>query len=175
MALHTLKIVVVDGGRAENYVTSGGQKSGTKQTVVTEQRMKEKIALKFSPTEAYGMVQAGRLAMQTAKSAFSYYMGDIGRRSGDSHYQARVNRAFEVGGQVVSLVHGAISGGMAGSVFGGLGAIIGGLAGFASSAMSMTYQHAEKTRAYNHTMAEEKAGRDYQIGRMTGGTGVRLR
>lgn len=183
MALHTLKIVVVDGGRAENLrgYSSGesgvyGQSMSPIRSVVDRRTMQEKVASCFSPTATYGMVQVGRLAVQTAKSAFNYYVSDIGRSTGDSNYQAIVNRKMEVIGQTASLINGAISGAMAGGMTGNpIGVAVGAVVGLASSAINIGFQEAQAQRAYNHTMAEEKAARDYTIGRMTGGTGVRLR
>ena len=187
MALHTLKIVVVDEGRAGGYATSCGSGSASvgKQKVDKDsplykllhvkERIKEKVEANLTPASVYGMIQVGHLATQTVKSVASYYISDIGRSRGDSNYQARVNSAFALGGQVLHLIGGAISGGTAGAMFGGVGAVVGAVAGLASSAISLGFQTTERIRAYNHTMAEEKVGRDYQIGRMTGGTGIRLR
>lgn len=188
MALHTLKIVVVDGGRAGGYATSGGsigsasvgkqkvdKDSPLYKLIHLKERIKEKVEANLTPASVYGMIQVGHLATQTVKSVASYYISDIGRSRGDSNYQARVNSAFALGGQVLHLIGGAISGGTAGAMFGGVGAVVGAVAGLASSAISLGFQTTERIRAYNHTMAEEKVGRDYQIGRMTGGTGIRLR
>lgn len=188
MALHTLKIVVVDGGRAGNY-SAGGRSATSKTTQKVDKEsplykllnakeiIKEKTIGKLTPSTAYGVTTFGRLAMQTAKSAFSYYISDIGRSTGDSNYQARVNRAFEIGGQIVNLLGSTLSGATAGFMTTGnpLGAVVGATLGFTSSVMSIGYQHAEKERASRHTMAEERAGIEYNKGRMTGGTGVRLR
>ena len=189
MALHTLKIVVVDGGRASGY-SAGGSSATTKTTQKVDKEsplykllnakeiIKEKTIGKLSTETAYSGGMFGRLAMQTAKSAFSYYISDIGRSTGDSNYQARVNRAFEVGGQVMNVLGSAVSGAVAGFMGSGGNpavAAIGAVVGLTSSVISIGFQNAEKERAYRHTMAEEKAGIDYNKGRMTGGTGVRLR
>ena len=188
MALHTLKIVVVDGGRASN-VSIGGNTGTTKTTQKVDKEsplykllnakeiIKEKTIGKLTPASAYTVGTFGRLAIQTAKSAFSYYISDIGRSTGDSNYQAIVNKKYELLGEVMGLVGGMVSGATAGfmTTANPIGAVAGAVLGFTSSAVSLGFKHAEQDRAYRHTMAEEKAGIDYNRGRMTGGTGVRVR
>ena len=189
MALHTLKIVVVDGGRAGNY-SAGGRSATSKTTQKVDKEsplykllnakeiIKEKTIGKLTPSTAYGVTTFGRLAMQTAKSAFSYYISDIGRSTGDSNYQARVNRAFEVSSQIMGVLGSTVSGATAGFMAGAgnpIGAVVGAVAGLASSAISFGFQSAEKARAYRQVLFEETNANNYSIARNSGEGFLRLR
>lgn len=179
MALHTLKIVVVDGGRASGYSASRGSGSGGAiggkskvdknsplyKLLHIKDTIKEKTVGRLSPAKAYAVSTFGNLAMQTVKAAHNYRVSDIGRSSGDSNYQAMVNRQYEIVGQAVGVLNSAISGATAGAMFGGVGAVVGMVAGLASSAISLGFQHAERQRTYQHEMFKNNTSQAYNLAR----------
>ena len=177
MALHTLKIVVVDGGRAGGYATSGGSGSASvgKQKVDKDsplykllhvkEKIKEKTVGRLPATAAYAVNTFSNLAMQIVKSAHNYRISNIGRKNGDSNYQAMVNRNYEIVGQAMGVVNGVISGATTGAMFGGIGAVVGAVAGFAGSVISLGFQSAERERTYQHEMFKNNTSQAYNLAR----------
>ena len=178
MALHTLKIVVVDGGRASGYSAGGGTSATSKTTQKVDKEsplykllnakeiIKEKTIGKLSPATAYSVSTFGRLAMQTVKAAHNYRVSDIGRKHGDSNYQAMVNREYEVAGEIAGIVGGAVNGAMAGVMTGNpIGVVVGLVAGVASSAINLGFKYAEKERSYQHEMFKNNTSQAYNLAR----------
>lgn len=177
MALHTLKIVVVDGGRASNYST-GSSSATTKTTHKVDKEsplykllnakeiIKEKMEKKITASGVYAVSTFGRLAIQTAKSFHNYRVSDIGRKHGDSNYQAMVNREYEVAGEIAGIVGGAVNGAMAGVMTGNpIGVVVGLVAGVASSAINLGFKYAEKERSYQHEMFKNNTSQAYNLAR----------
>jgi len=190
MALHDLRIVVVDGGSASS---GGGNKSGAKnkgggknkadytesklyKTLNFSEEVKGKIKKNTNPATFYALQAGASIATQTLKQVANFYLSDIGRRNGDSNYQAQVNRTLEVVGDVTSVLGGMHSGAAAGSALGPIGAAIGALAGGVSSGISLGFKYAEKERAYQHEMFKENMSQAYNLARANYSVGTgRLR
>lgn len=188
MALHNLKIIVVDGGKADSGLNWGSDlnKSGERKKKPNDsllykvlnynQTIRESIKKSVSPT-AFFAVQAGiNLATQTGRQFINYYLSDIGRKHGDSNYQAIVNRQIEVYTDVASLIGGAVNGAAAGSVFGFTGAAVGAVVGVASAGINLGFRQARRERAYQHEIFKDNNRVTYNLARTsyTGFTG-RLR
>lgn len=169
MALHNLKITVVDGGKASSGMFGGNseqtdpskaalktwKKSGMYKMLNFNQTIKNKVRQATSPTTFFA-VQAGvGLATQTARQFANYYVSDIGRRNGDSNYQAIVNRRIEQVTDGLSIGSGLLSGAAAGSAAGPWGAVIGAVVGGISSGVNLGFKYAERERAYAHEMFKE--------------------
>jgi len=177
MALHNIKIVVVDGGRNGSYKSkNAGGGSGSKdkkkyketplyKALNAKQTIKNKIQSGMSPAAVFAMDMGLRVASQLVKQTANYYISDIGRRNGDSNYQAMINRQIETVTDPLSVVGGALSGAAAGSMFGPAGAAVGLIVGAASSAISVGFKYAERDRDYQHQMFQENNNQAINLAR----------
>ena len=179
MALHNLKIIVYDGGKAnssslgldnvgDNSGSSGGQKQEKSllyKVLNYNSTIKNKIKQATSPTTYFAIQQGVNLAVQTGRETINYYVSDIGRANGDSNYQAIVNRRIEQITDGLSVAQGALGGAAAGASLGPVGAVVGAVAGMASSGISLAFKYAERERTYQHQMFEEQNSQAYQLAR----------
>ena len=175
MALHNLKITVVDGGKAEggqdwgsnlNNAANGEKKKNKWYKMLHyNQEIKGSIKSSISPTTYFALQTGVNLVAQTARQAINYYVSDIGRRHGDSNYQAIINRKIEQVTDVISLGSGALSGAAAGSIFGPVGTVIGAIAGAGSTAINIGFRQAERERGYAHEMFQDRNSRAYNTAR----------
>ncbi len=175
MAIHNLKIVVVNGGRAGNYKSKvGGNDSEDKKKnkdsplyklLHAKDAIKNKVQSGMSPAAVFAMDMGLRVASQVVKQTANFYVSDIGRKNGDSNYQALINRQIEVVSDTMSFASGALSGAAAGSMFGPIGAGIGLVVGAASSAISLGFKYAERQRDYQHEMFKNNNSQAYNLAR----------
>lgn len=176
MALHNLKIIVYDGGKANSSSLGldevGDGNGGNKQeksllykVLNYNQTLKNKMKQATSPTAYFAISQGVNLAVQTGREAINYYVSDIGRANGDSNYQAIVNRRIEQVTDVLSLGQGMAGGAAAGAMLGPVGAAVGAVVGAASSGISLGFKYAERERSYQHQMFEEQNSQAYQLAR----------
>lgn len=175
MALHNLKITVVDGGKAEGGQSWGsnlnnaanGEKKKNKwyKMLHYNQEIKGSIKKSMKPAAFLAAQSAVDLATQTARAAINYYVSDIGRRHGDSNYQAIINRRIEIATDVSSVLSGALSGATAGSIFGFGGVAVGAVAGSLSSAINIGFRQLERERGYAHEMFQDRGSRAYNTAR----------
>ncbi len=178
MALHNLKIVVVDGVKSGSYksknagTSSNSENQDYKNTALYKAlNLKETITDKVtggSKTNPAGVMvfnMATQLAKQAISQTANYYISDIGRANGDSNYQQLVNREIEVISDAGSVISSALSGAATGSMFGFGGAVAGAVAGLTSSAISLGFRQAERERTYQHTMFENNNSQAYNLAR----------
>lgn len=178
MALNSLKIIVVDGGKAKSGVFGGKgedddskaalkkwKKSGMYKMLNLNQTLNDKIQQNTSKTTFFAIQSGINLATQTARQFVNYYISDIGRRNGDSNYQAIVNRRIEQVTDVLSIGQGALGGAAAGSMAGPWGAVIGAVVGAASSGISLGFKYTERERDYAHQMFQENNSQAYNLAR----------
>ena len=176
MAVHNLKIVVVDGGRAGSYKSKNAssdadnRKKNKDSPLYKLLHAKETIRNKIqkngmSPASVFAMDMGLRVASQVVKQTANFYVSDIGRKNGDSNYQAVINRQIEVVSDSMSFASGALSGVAAGSMFGPVGAGIGLVVGAASSAISLGFKYAERQRDYQHEMFKNNNSQAYNLAR----------
>lgn len=177
MALHDIKIVVYDGGKLNSSTlglndtvesSNGGkkrEKSLLYKVLNYNQTIQNKVKQATSPTTFFAIQQGVNLAVQTGREMINYYVSDIGRANGDSNYQAIVNRRIETVTDAVSIGSGALSGAAMGSAFGVPGAIIGAVVGVAASGINLGFQYAERSRAYQYEMFQERNSQAYQLAR----------
>lgn len=178
VALHNLKITVVDGGRSEVGAFGGtsegggeGEGKGKQENTMLykvlnyNQTIRGKIKQSTSPTTFFAIQQGISLAKQVGREFINYYVSDIGRANGDSNYQAIVNRKIEVASDVLSVGTGTLSGAAMGAVAGPIGAAVGAVVGLISSGVSLGFKYAERERAYQHEMFQENTSQAYQLAR----------
>lgn len=179
MALHNLKITVIDGGKASSGLPSGSgggdneEGFGNKKSVLYQffnfnQTIKDKIQQSTSPTTFFAIQQGISLAKQVGSEFFNYYVSDIGRSSGDSNYQAIVNRKIEKVTDMLSVGQGALAGAAMGFAIPGagiVGAVIGAAFGVVSSGISLGFKYAERERSYAHEMFQQSNSQAYQLAR----------
>ena len=176
MALHNLKIIVYDGGKMKGGLfgsddsKDGGDKKKKDKSLLykvlnNNSTIKDKMKQAVSPTTFFAIQAGVNLAVQTGREAINYFVSDIGRSSGDSNYQAIVNRKIEKVTDVLSIGQGALGGAAAGAAFGGIGAAVGAVVGAASSGISLAFKYAERERAYAHEMFEQSNSQAYQLAR----------
>lgn len=177
MALHSLKIIVYDGGKANSSSLgadeaggSGGSEKKSEKSLLYKvlnynTTLRNKVKQSVSPS-TYFAIQAGvNLAVQTGREMINYYVSDIGRANGDSNYQAIVNRRIEKVTDGLSVVGGALGGAAAGSVAGPIGAAVGAVVGAISSGISLGFKYAERERSYQHELFKEHTSQAYQLSR----------
>lgn len=168
MALNKLTITIINAGGSTggnkplsdkpeqtDDKNAKGKNSTLYKVLNWNQTLQGKIKQSVSPTTFFAISQGVALATQTGKQFINYYVGDIGRKSGDSNYQAIVNRRIEQVTDGLSLGQGALGGAASGAIFGPVGAMIGGLFGIAASGISMGFKYADRERTYQHEMFKE--------------------
>ncbi len=176
MALHNLKITVIDGGKASSGLPGGGgggddeEGGGNKKSTLSKwlnynQTIRDKIKQSTSPTTFFAIQQGISLATQVGREFINYYVSDIGRSSGDSNYQAIVNRKIEKVTDILGIGQSALSGAAMGSVAGPIGAAIGAVVGAASQGISLGFKYAERERSYAHEMFQQSNSQAYQLAR----------
>lgn len=178
MALHNIKIVVVDGGRSGTYKSknagiadeekqdkSVGKNSPLYKLLNAKETIKNTVQSGMSPSAVFAMDMGLRVGSKIVSQTANYYLSDIGRRNGDSNYQAIINRQIEAVTDPLSIVGGSLSGAAAGSMFGPIGAGVGALIGLISSSVSLGFKYAEKERTYQHTLFEENNNQAYRLSR----------
>lgn len=173
MANNTLKIVVVSGKSLSSSTNEDNAASGDKKKKKSKlnavlnfnDTIKSKVEDAVSPTTFFAVQSGVSLATQTARQFINYYVSDIGRASGDSNYQAIVNRRIEVATDALSVAGGALGGAAAGSMFGPVGAGIGAVVGAASAGVSLGFKYAERSRSYAHEMFEQETSQGYNLAR----------
>lgn len=180
MALNELRIIVMDGGSANNNFNTSQESNNKlsnnkKNDDIKESKLykmlhfsdeiKEKIANKMTPTQFYALEAGAGIATQTVKSIANYYLSDIGRANGDSNYQTQVNRTLEIVSDVSSIAGGAWSGAAAGSVLGPVGAALGAVVGAVSSGISLGFKYAGRNREYQHEMFKNETSQVFNLTR----------
>lgn len=184
MALNELRIIVVNGGGSGgNSNGSGIKKEKTAAELEKEANkkasgkikawmhpvntVKEKIEGKITmtPTQVVAYNMAFNVGVQLAKQAFNYFVSDIGRRNGDSNYQAQINRTLEVAGDGLGLITSALSGAAIGRMAGAGGAMVGAVAGVVSSVASIGFRQADRQRAYQHEIFKQNNNQAYNLSR----------
>lgn len=178
MALHNLKITVIDGGRQvggeygsslNNADSKDEEKTGKNSLLYKvlnyNSTIKSSVKKAVSPTTFFA-VQAGvNMATQTARQFINYYVSDIGRQNGDSNHQDIINRQIEKWTDGLSIGTGALSGAAAGSVGGVPGAIVGAVVGAASSGINLAFKYADRERSYQHEIFKQSNSQAYQLAR----------
>lgn len=182
MALNQIRIIVVNGGGSGGNSVNG-KKEKTAADIEREQNkkavskikaamhpvntVKEKIEgkLNMTPTQAVAYNMGVNVALQLAKQSFNYFISDIGRRTGDSNYQAQINRTFEIVGDGLNIATGALSGAAIGRMAGPGGAAVGAILGSISSAASIGFRQAERQRTYQHEMFKQSNNQAYNLAR----------
>jgi len=177
MALHNLKIIVVDGGRSSTFktknATSGGEKVDKKKykesplykMLNLKDTIKDKVKSGISPSAAFALDMGLRMAGQIVRQTANFYIADIGRKNGDSNYQALINRQIECVSDGLGILSGLTSGATTGAMFGPIGAGIGAVVGVASSAVSLGFKYAERQRNYQHEIFKDNNSQAYNLAR----------
>ncbi len=178
MALHNLKITVVDGGKPTAGVFGGGgsnnegggeEQRGGKSLLYKvlnyNQTVRDYVKQNTSATTFFAVQQGISLAKQVGREFVNYYVSDIGRANGDSNYQAIVNRKIEVATDVLGIGTSALAGAAMGSVAGPIGAAVGAVVGVVSQGVSLGFKYAERQRAYEHEIFQENTSQAYQLAR----------
>lgn len=176
MALHNLKITVVDGGRSGSYKSKKvgenhdekskkNKNSALYKLLNSKQTIKNKVQSGMTPASVFAMDMGLRVAGQLVKQTANYYISDIGRKNGDSNYQSTINRQIEIASDSLGIVGGALSGAATGSMFGPMGAAIGAALGATSSAISTGFKYAERVREFQHERFKENTSQAYNLSR----------
>lgn len=175
MALHNLKIIVVDGGKNENFnysqqnIDEKGnadiKNSSLYKLMNAKDTIKNKVRSGTSPSTAMAINMGLSVASQFVKQTANYYISDIGRRNGDSNYQSIINRQLEIVSDVASVGSGLISGASTGAMFGPIGMMVGAVLGVVSSGISLGFKYAERTREYQHEMFKNNTNQAYNMAR----------
>jgi len=178
MALHNLKITVIDGGsvrgtgdsirpKAQREKKDDPRDSKLYKALHLNSAIKDKIQKEFqlSPMAMMGIMGGVGIAKQIGRQWMQFYLSDIGRRHGDSNYQAMIGRRMEVAGDVLSVGGGMLSGAAAGSIFGIKGAIIGAAIGGISAGVSIGFRQMDRQRSYAHQMFQENTSQAYGLAR----------
>lgn len=174
MALHNLKIIVVDGGRSNSNYSTGTSKNMSREEIKNtplyklmhaKETITNKVTSGTSPSKAFAITMGINVASQFVKQTANYYISDIGRKNGDSNYQSIINRQLEIVSDAVGLVSGTGYGALAGSMFGPAGAAIGAVLGLVSSGISLGFKYSERERAYQHEIFKLNNNQTYNLAR----------
>jgi len=164
--MHKITITVVDGASSAatgGTGTAGGSSGSTekKKKPLTYsilnpgQTIKDGMKKGMSPVAAMGIMGGIGIAKQVGRQWLNFHLSDIGRRHGDSNYQAIIGRRMEIAGDVMSVGKGALAGAATGAMFGPKGALAGAAIGAASAGINMLFRQMDRQRAYQHQMFEE--------------------
>lgn len=178
MALHNIKIVVVDGGRSGTYKSKNAGSDGNNsqsaaknkdsplyKLLNAKQTIKNKVQSGMTPAGVMALNMGMQVASQIVRQSANYYISDIGRKNGDSNYQQVINRQIEIITDATGIMNSTLSGAATGSMFGPVGAVIGAVAGLASSTISLGFRQAERERAYQHEIFKENNSQTYNLAR----------
>lgn len=179
MALHNIKIVVVDGGKSGSYKAKSvttekqddnekskkGKNSPLYKILNLKKTLKKKAESAISPAGVMAVEMGVEIAGQLIKESANYYVSDVGRKSGDSNYQQLINRQVEIVTDVTGVLGCTLAGAATGSMFGPVGAVVGAVAGLASSSISLAFRQAERQRAYNHELFKDSNSQTYNLAR----------
>lgn len=176
MALHNLKIVVIDGGRSDSCrsknveIKEDASNKNNKDTPLykllnAKKTIKNKVQSGMTPASVFAMDMGTRVIGQAIKQTANYFISDIGRSNGDSNYQASINRDIEIITEPLSIVGGALSGATAGSMFGPIGMGVGLVLGTIGSSISLGFKYAERNRSYQHEMFKENTSQAHKLSR----------
>ena len=177
--LQELKITVVDGGggnalfkgeitadNADGKKTADGKPSVLYKLLNYNQTINNKIKQSTSPAMGFAITQTIQLGKQATRETLNYYISDIGRSTGDSNYQAVVNRKMQVVSEITGVAESTINGAASGvSVGGGWGALIGAVVGFGSSTISLGFKYSNAEREYQHEMFKENTKQAIMLSR----------
>lgn len=170
MALHNLKITVVDGGGAgrSNQIfkdSESGTPASNKLNNINS-KVENTVSDKVIGITHFATHAVMSIAKGTAKQGIKYFTSDIGRRNGDSNYQATVERQIEVFSDVGSVVGSAwASAKVGGAILPGVGHVLGFLIGATASSINLGFKYAERERAYQHEMFQESTSQAHNLAR----------
>lgn len=170
MALHNLKITVVDGGGSgrSNQIfkdSESGTPASDKLNNINS-KVENTVSDKVIGVTHFATHAVMSIAKGTAKQGFNYFVSDIGRRTGDSNYQSIVNRQLEVVGDVGSVIGSATSSALVGgSILPGVGHVLGFLIGATASSINLGFKYAEREREYQHELFKESTSQAHAMAR----------
>lgn len=96
------------------------------------------------------------MAVSTGLAVADYYISDIGRRNGDSNYQAEIDRVSSNASRMINVTMGVVSSAAAGFAVGGVaGALIMGTISFVGQGVSYKLEIDRQNRAYAHEMFKD--------------------
>ena len=174
MSTQKLQITVIGDGRASGESEGiGGVKGGTSKSkkpltyrlLNLDEEIKNKTIKKMPPVAAMGIMGGIGIAKQVGRQWLNFHLSDIGRRHGDSNYQAIIGRRMEIAGDVMSVGKGALAGAATGAMFGPKGALAGAAIGAASAGISIAFRQMDRQRAYQHQMFELNRSQAYGLSR----------
>lgn len=110
---------------------------------------------KTKTLKQFAIASAIQLTKQTAFAGFDYYVGGIGMQNGDQALQDQINGKINLYKDVIDVGSSIAMGAIAGSAFGPVGTIVGGLIGVVGSGISMAQRQMERKREYNYTIFKE--------------------
>lgn len=171
MALHDLRITVVDGGKAKYYSGNGNNPFdfSESENITNGYNQSQDIGAgleeKTLNIETFATVEMWNIAKNIAQGAFKYVVSDIGRQNGDSNYQALINRQLEITQDVSSVLMGVLSGAKIGASAGPAGAVVGAVIGTVGSSVNLVFKYAERGRDYKHTLFKESTSQAYLLAR----------
>lgn len=168
MALHNLKITVINGGRAktgDSFIQKGSKTPANDKLNNVNNDVEGEMQNRVVGGAKFTATTVAKIAAKTARQGINYYISDIGRKRGDSNYQDHVNRQLEIVGDIGDVLCGMSSGAVAGSSFGLVGTAIGAVAGAISSAIDLGFKYAERDRAYQHQMFQENTSQAHAVAR----------
>jgi|GEM_PF-2124743 len=179
--LHQLKIIVVDGGKADGRVLGSSYNGGTGATKTESQKrtkggtlykvlnwndtVRQAVVGDTPKTTQMAIASTVSVAKQATRSYVNYYLSDIGRKNGDSNYQAIVQRRMEQVSDITGFATSALSGAASGAIAGPIGAAIGAVTGMASHGIQLAFKYAERERAYSHEMFQQNNSQAYNLAR----------
>lgn len=168
MALHNLKITVINGGRAktgDSFIQKGSKTPANDKLNNVNNDVEGGTGKGVLGIVSFSKDYAVDIAKNLVKHEFNYFVSDIGRRTGDSNFQDRVNRQIEVCRDVGGILGGAISGATTGASLGPVGVAIGFAFGAIASGLNVHYKYKERERAYQHTIFQENTSQAYNLAR----------
>lgn len=173
MAIHNIKVIVVDGGKrsyGSTRICNKDEKNNYKDSPLykvlnARQTIKNKVQSGMSPAAVFAMNMGLRVTGQIVRQSANYFISDIGRKNGDSSLQGHIDREIEIVTDATGVIGSTLSGAATGSMFGPVGATIGAVTGLASSAISLAFRQVERERAFNYKEFKENNSIEYQRAR----------
>lgn len=176
MALHNLKIVVVDGGRAGSYRANRNSKDNENakknykdsklyKILNARETITKKVQSGMSASSVFAMNMGLHVASQLVHQTANYYISDIGRKNGDSNYQSMINRQMEIVGDCAGFFGSTLAGAKLGSMVGPGGAVLGAVLGAVSSVASLGFKYSERERDYEHERFKQNTSQSVMLAR----------
>lgn len=160
----TQRIEVIVRREGSGGSVSKGAKEKDPNAPPIDEEESERVEYRKALTGFTGQKVAA-LTKQVLREAVNYYVSGQGLYNGDQALQQQIDRQMEILQDGIGLAQNVAMGAASGAFLGVPGMIVGGLAGAATSAISIGARTAHRRREYNYEVFRENNAIEYSRAR----------